>query len=84
MVNSTLVPVDEVEDADQVTVLSGEESRTLMGRLSRQKSLDEVDPVALVAGLNGDSDFVLTALQQAKDAGEDMAGLRARIQRLGV
>jgi HK97 family phage portal protein len=84
MVNSTLVPLDAIDEADEVRRISTEQSRALMGRLSRQKSLDELDPVALVAGMNGDSDFVLTALEQAKDAGEDVAGLRARIQRLGV
>ena len=58
--------------------------RSLMGRLSRQKSLDEVDADALVAGLNGSAAVVLEALQQSKDAGEDVAALRARIQALGV
>jgi HK97 family phage portal protein len=58
--------------------------RSLMGRLSRFKSLDDINEEWLVEGLNGSSAVVLEAFQQSKAAGEDVASLRARIQGLGV
>ena len=58
--------------------------RSLMGRLSRYKSLDDVDPDVLTEGLNGSTPAVLAALTEARAAGEDLAGLRARLQRLGA
>jgi len=63
--------------------LTQTETRTVMGRLSRQTSLAEVDPKALVHGLNGATPVVLEALAQATVAGENVAVLRERIQRLG-
>jgi hypothetical protein len=53
-----------------------------MGRLSRQKSLDEVDPVALTAGLNGHTPLVLEALDRVKAAGGTVADLRDRLRAL--
>ena len=57
-----------------------EDIRTVMGRLGWQKSLDEVDPAALVANLKGSSDAVLKALAQEIADGGDVTSLRARIR----
>lgn len=45
--------------------LTADETRTVMGRLSRIKSLDDVDVETLTAGLNGHTDFVLDALARS-------------------
>ncbi len=58
--------------------------RSLMGRLSRFKSLDEIDGEWLAEGLNGSAAAVLQALAEARMAGEDVVGLRARLQWLGA
>jgi HK97 family phage portal protein len=82
-INSTMVPLDLADDVTAGAAarwLTSEETRTLMGRLSRQKQLDEVDPSALVAGLNGASDLVLGELEAAKAAGLDVAGFRQRLR----
>lgn len=57
--------------------------RSLMGRLSRQKNLDDIDPDALVAGLNGEAPVVLAVLAEAKAAGETVPQFRERLQALG-
>lgn len=71
-------------DAPVATALSPADGRSVMGRLSRQKSLDDIDPMALVAGLQGKTSWplVLGALADAKTAGDDLAGLRARMKAL--
>jgi HK97 family phage portal protein len=56
--------------------------RALMGRLSRQKTLAEVDPAALVDGLNGLAPVVLRALEESKVAGDGLAEFRSRIRQL--
>lgn len=56
--------------------------RMLMGRLSRQKTLAEVDPAGLVEGLNGLAPAVLRALEESKAAGDDLADFRARLRTL--
>jgi hypothetical protein len=53
-----------------------------MGRLSWQKSLDEVDPVALVDGLNGHTSLVIDAFAATKAAGGDVAAFRSRLRAL--
>jgi HK97 family phage portal protein len=58
--------------------------RTVMGRLSRPAAPQLVDADALVTGLNGHTKTVLAALTDALAAGDDMAGLRARVRALGV
>jgi hypothetical protein len=63
--------------------LTVEVVRKLMGRLSRPKTLEEIDPAALVVDLNGEADQVLSELAAAKDAGEDVAALRERVKALG-
>lgn len=78
-----LVPVT-VQGEDAAVALPPGQVRSLMGRLSRYKALDEIDTDALVAGLNGSTQTVLDALNESRIAGEDVAGLRARLQRLGA
>lgn len=79
-INSTMVPL-EVQ-AETGGELDPATMRTVMGRLSRQKTLDEVDLAALVEGLNGHAVPVARALIQAKAAGDDLAGLRERLKAL--
>ena len=81
-INSTMIPVDAAAQADPMAVADQETVRTIMGRLSRQKTVDEVDLAELVQGLNGLSVPVARTLIQAKAAGDDMATLRARIKAL--
>jgi HK97 family phage portal protein len=86
-INSTMVPVvlddaDEEEEPPSAEMLDESQVRTLLGRLSRQKTLDEVDPRALVAGLNGGSSLVLAQLDAAVAGGEGVMGLRERIKHL--
>ena len=82
-VNSTMVPIDAAAQQAQPNALPADAMRSVMGRLSRQKSLDDVDADALVAGLNGHSGLVLAELDAARDAGDDIVGLRDRIRALG-
>ena len=70
--------------ATAAAALPAETVRSLMGRLSRPKSLTEVDPVALTAGLNGHTALVLDVLAAAKAAGEDVADFRTRLRALIV
>ena len=51
-----------------------------MGRLSWQKTLDEIDPAALTADLNGSTDAVLKALAFEQASGGDVTTLRERIR----
>lgn len=62
--------------------LPAETVRSLMGRLSRPKSLDEVDVASLTAGLNGHAPLVLAALDDVKAAGGDVAAFRTRLRAL--
>lgn len=80
-INSTMTPVD-VAAAAPDPVLDEGQVRMLMGRLSRQKTLDEVEPRALLAGLNGQSDMVLAQLDAAVAGDEGVMGLRERIKHL--
>lgn len=87
-INSTMVPLEVQSDAPEVDDLAGmnlddNAIRTLMGRLSRQKTLSDVDRRNLVLGLNGDTNVVLAELDAAVAAGEGVMGLRERIKHLG-
>lgn len=66
-----------------VTDLTETEMRSLMGRLSWQKSLDDIDHDALVSGMNGKGAVVLAALSSAIDDDQDVAGFRDRLRSLG-
>lgn len=83
LINSTMVPLDTAgESPEAPETLPAEVVRTVMGRLSRPKSLDEIDPQRLVNGLNGHTKAVLGELDEAKSAGESVEALRLRIQGL--
>ena len=56
--------------------------RSVMGRLSWQKSLSEVDPLALTDGLNGHTATVLYAMETEQASGGDVASLRERLRSL--
>jgi HK97 family phage portal protein len=75
-VNSTMVPISAAGQQDEAAML-----RTVLGRLARPNSLDEVDGEALVRGMNGES--VLAELEAARAANEGVPALRERIKALG-
>lgn len=88
-VNSTMIPIETAaEDMPAAgpggPPLDEDAVRMLMGRLSRQKTLGEVDRRALVGGLNGDADLVLGQLDAAIAGGEGVMSLRRRIQALAT
>lgn len=60
--------------------LTAKDSRTLMGRLSWQAELAEIDAVALTAGLNGSTPMVLRAIEDEMTGGGDVVSLRERIR----
>jgi HK97 family phage portal protein len=92
LVNTAVQPLDmlgavtaariEGAAARAAAALPVEAVRSLMGRLSRQKSLDEVDASALTAGLNGHTPLVLDALAAERAAGGDVATFRTRLRAL--
>lgn len=61
--------------------LGDDECRTVMGRLSRIKSLDDIDIDKLTAGLNGHTDFVVDALARSGTVEEFKALLRFGLKR---
>ena len=69
--------IAEAELVDEPATL-----RTVMSRLAHQKTIDEIDPAALVRGLNGLGPVVLHILEIAKTAGDDLAGFRDRLKAL--
>jgi HK97 family phage portal protein len=93
LVNGALLPIDALATSTETP--PGEPTvddeplagvipiRSLMGRLARQKTLDDIDPAALVQGLNGTAKTVLEQLDQAKAAGESITQFRERIKALG-
>lgn len=93
--NTATMPLDAIDAqaqaiADQVAnsadpvadVIPLSVARSVMGRLSYQKTLDEVDAEALVVDLNGSAGAVLKALAAETAAGGDVPGLRERIRAL--
>ena len=54
-------------------------ARTVSGRLSRVKTLEEVDPLVLTAGLNGSAGPVLAALEEALAGGLSVADFRLNV-----
>lgn len=90
LINSTLVPLDSVASLDAPAMLPttqdipSDQMRSVLGRLSRQKSLTEVDADALVAGLNGHADVVRAALDAAKAMGLDLPAFRERLRALAA
>lgn len=80
-INSTMVPL-EVQAATPPPALDPTTLSVVMGRLGRQKTLDEVDVGWLVEGLNGYADIVTRTLAAARADGDDLDGFRARIKAL--
>jgi len=64
--------------------LAGDTLRTLMGRLSRKDTLDEVDPTVFVSGLTEGTGQVLKTLAEATDAGETVDAFKQRLKNLTV
>jgi HK97 family phage portal protein len=62
---------------DGLGTLDDADVRTLMGRLSRPETLDDVDPAALTRGLNGHTPLVLGLLDQARTDGLTVAQFRS-------
>ena len=95
-INSTMIPIAAAAAPPALPVAPEDEPempmdepmadvipiRTVMGRLSRQVSLDDVDVESLVDGLNGHAAAVRSAYWAAKAANEDVAGLRARLKEM--
>lgn len=67
----------------QAEPLPTEAVRSVMGRLSRQVSLDAIDPAWLTAGLNGSAPIVRDELEAAKAAGWSVTQFRERLKALG-
>lgn len=85
-INSTMVPLDvaAMPRSPRGRVVSAEQVRSLMARLSRLKSLDEIDTDRLTEGMNGSTEAVLAAIEEARAAGDDVPALRGRLQQLGA
>lgn len=84
-INSTMIPVaTAAEPAEEPAMIPNDALRALMGRLSRQSSLDEVDARSLVEGLNGEANAVTEALSVAQAEGLSVAEFRERLRRLRV
>jgi HK97 family phage portal protein len=58
--------------------------RAVMGRLSRAKALGEIDPEALIAGLNTEAIAVLQQFVSAQLAGDTVDGFKGRLRALTV
>jgi hypothetical protein len=80
-INSTMVPL-EVQAATPVPALDPSTLSIVMGRLGRQKTVDDIDAGWLVEGLNGHADIVTRALAAARAAGDDLDGFKERIKAL--
>lgn len=63
------------------TALSGSTLRSVMGRLSRMKSLADIDGDVLVSGLP-DAAPVVSALAVSRAAGDDLAAYKSRLRAL--
>jgi HK97 family phage portal protein len=59
-------------------------ARSVMGRLSWQNSLAQVDPKTLTADLNGGAALVLKAFDDEVSSGGDVASLRERIRSMAT
>lgn len=72
-------PVDDPAPPLPANVIPMPVARSVVGRLSWQKSLDEVDAAALSADLNGSTQKVLAALADAQARGLTVADFRERV-----
>lgn len=74
---NTQASADPVADVIPLAI-----ARSVMGRLSWQQSLEQVDERSLTADLNGSAAPVLRALAAERTAGGDVSSLRERIRSL--
>lgn len=85
--NAGILPIDSIDAAAQAADQGGADvipltvARAVMGRLSWQQNLEQVDPKALVAGVQ-QSGAVLQALALERASGGDVASLKERITAL--
>jgi HK97 family phage portal protein len=83
LVNGALVPLIGSQQPTEEPPIDEDTVRALMGRLSRQALLADIDPAALTAGLNGRSETVRRALTQAQADGLTVPEFRERLKALG-
>lgn len=86
-INSTMIPIDAAGQSTEAEPPSDEPldeatARAVMGRLSRPRTLNEVDRRTLIHGLNGNTKAVLRELDAAVEGDEGVMGLRERIRQL--
>jgi len=79
LVNTASQPLDSLLAAPPTPTIPMSAARTVSGRLSRVKTLDEVDPAVLAAGLNGSATPVLLALEEAIKQGLSVADFRLNV-----
>jgi len=86
--NAGILPLDAIDAHAAATVANTNDSlplavaRSIMGRLSWQQSLEQVDPKSLVEGVESTAGPVLQALALERANGGDVASLRERISAL--
>ncbi len=88
-INSTMVPLQTAGAPKPLPelpapALPADTVRTVMGRLSRQKTLADIDIDSVVEGLNGSGVVVRSAYDAAVSAHESIVELRNRIKNLEV
>lgn len=86
IINAASIPLDEIDQGPAMVraVDTAKTVSTLMGRLARAKSLDEVDGDRLVEGLNGQGAVVLEQLAEARAADLSVPEFRERLKALEV
>ena len=86
IINAASIPLDEIDQGPAMVraVDPTKTVSTLMGRLARAKSLDEVDGDRLVEGLNGQGAVVLEQLAEARAADLSVPEFRERLKALEV
>lgn len=78
--HATPAPVPAPAEEPVADVIPLPVARTVMGRLSWQRSLEDVDSQALTADLNGSTGAIVRALSEEINSGGSVAGLRERIR----
>lgn len=82
LVNAALTPIDRV--GEKLPLAQSKSFDSLWGRLGSCATLDDVDPFAVTAGLNGSAeavaDVVMTALEAARADGDSMSDFRMRLR----
>jgi HK97 family phage portal protein len=81
-INGAVVPLATAAEPPADVPIPTEQMRSLMGRLSRAESVADIDPGALVAGLNGHSQRVLIELERAQMADLSVAQFRERLRNM--